>query len=155
MEAELKKILKDGALDADFKKVMTKADSEITGVADLLTKKKANEIITMIRKWEYDKETDADKKARTVKVIKMNMDKKAKDVDPTDKEITEGLYKLAISEYKNKTDTEIQTWEKAEENGDDPNNQKMSAMKEWFGFGHVGKSCLAYGGIVVVLGLIT
>jgi hypothetical protein len=26
----------------------------------------------------------------------------------------------------------------------------MSAMKEWFGFGSVGKSLLAYGGILIV-----
>jgi len=50
METELKKIFKDGALDADFKKAMTKADSDISNVADLLTKKKAKDIITLIRR---------------------------------------------------------------------------------------------------------
>jgi len=50
MEAELKKIFKDGALDDTFKVVMTKSDSEITDVANLLTKKKAKEVITLIRR---------------------------------------------------------------------------------------------------------
>src|SRR6185437_2271511 len=106
MEAELKKIFKDSKLDETFKEVMTKADSEITDVAQLLTKKKASEIITLIRRWEYDKDTD-DNKKKTIKIIKMNMAKK-KDDTLTDEEITSGLYKLAISEYSPKTDTEIE-----------------------------------------------
>jgi len=38
----------------------------------------------------------------------MNMDKKKEDADPTDEEITTALYKLAVSEYKQKSDSEIE-----------------------------------------------
>ena len=50
MKGELDKVLKNGALDDTFKTAMTKADSEITDLAKLLQKKKAQEIITLIRK---------------------------------------------------------------------------------------------------------
>jgi hypothetical protein len=50
MTAELKKVIKDNALDADFKKAMEKADAEITDLAKLFQKKKAKEIITLIRR---------------------------------------------------------------------------------------------------------
>ncbi|CAG8789824.1 11437_t:CDS:10, partial [Gigaspora margarita] len=95
-------VLSDGKLNDKFKEVMIKKDVELTDLAQLFKKKKAKEIITMIRRWEYDQETDNDKKSKTVKIIKMNMSKKPKDADPTDEEITTGLYKLAVGEYSQK-----------------------------------------------------
>jgi hypothetical protein len=106
MKAELEKIFTDGKLDETFKTAMTKADAEINSVADLLTKKKASEIITLIRKWEYDKDSETNKQ-KTVKIIKINMSKKPTDTDPTAEEITTGLYKLAVGDFKNKTEAEI------------------------------------------------
>jgi hypothetical protein len=50
MEAEIKKIIKDGKLNEDFKKVMEKEDSELVDLPNLFKKKKAQEIITLIRR---------------------------------------------------------------------------------------------------------
>ena len=125
VETELKKIFKNGTLDENFKKIITKADSEITDGAKLFQKKKAQEIITLIRKWEYDKATD---QVKTQKIIKMNMDKRPGDT-LTEEEITTGLYKLAISEYKQKSDSEIQEWEKAQANNGDNKDKEEHG---WF-----------------------
>jgi hypothetical protein len=133
MEAELKKVLENGKLKDTFKAVMTKADSEITDLAKLLQKKKAKEVITMIRRWEYDQESDSAKKTKTVKVIKINMNKKKDDADPTDEEITTGLYKLAISEYSQKSESEITAWEKgdSDNNNQTPNKDKWLRANNW------------------------
>jgi hypothetical protein len=50
MATEIGKVLKNKALDADFKKALEKTDSEITDLAKLLQKKKASEVITLIRR---------------------------------------------------------------------------------------------------------
>src|SRR6266511_308383 len=122
------KVIKDGKLDENFKKAMTKEDAEITDLVNLFKKKKAKDIITLIKRWEYEQETDNSKKEKLVKVIKMNMTKKKVDV-LTDKEITEGLYKLAVSEYQNKNDSEIATWEKGETNNDEQTPAKSFLEK--------------------------
>jgi hypothetical protein len=75
-------------------------------LAKLFQKKKAPQIITVIKRFAYDQETDSTKKERMLKEIKMNMTK-SKDVILTEEEITTGLYKLAVSEYQSKTDSEI------------------------------------------------
>ncbi|CAG8507548.1 8231_t:CDS:2 [Cetraspora pellucida] len=83
MKKELEKVLESGKLKATFKTVMTKAD-------------------------KYDQETDS-KKEKTAKIIKMNMNRKPEDANPTDEEITTGLYKLAVGEYSQKTEEQIKT----------------------------------------------
>src|SRR5207245_3924274 len=128
METELKKIFKDGALDADFKKAMTKLDSEITDVANLLTKKKAKEVITLIRRWEYDENTDADKRKKLVWTLELKDPKDDKkyleDKELSDKEINDVLYEIAVG-----TKT-LASQKKADETSDDtgnPNEEKLDS----------------------------
>jgi len=151
METELKKIFKDGALDADFKKAMTKLDSEITDVANLLTKKKAKEVITLIRRWEYDENTDADKRKKLVWTLELKDPKDDKkyleDKELSDKEINDVLYEIAVG-----TKT-LASQKKADETSDDTGNPNEEKLDSWFKFGkgNYGKPSLFYGGIFLAI----
>jgi len=164
MEAELKKVFKDNKLDADFTKLIQKEDAEITDIAKLFQKKKAQEIITLIEWFEYDK-LDEDKKAEKKKKIVWTLEMKDKDnkyfeedisgASITEKQIKDCLYDIAVG---NKS---LASTHKSNEpvnnpnpNGGDDGNKEMSAAKEWFGFGSVGKSLLAYFGIFAVIAIV-
>ena len=148
MKKELAKVIKNGALDADFKKAMTTADAELTDLAKLLTKKKAKEVITLIRKWEYDQASE-DKKSRQLKEIKMNLSKKPTD-NLSEAEISEGLYKLAVSEFSTKTDSEITQWEKGEEQQKNPKtDEKGHFAKNWVWY-LLGGSVFIGGALVMI-----
>jgi len=49
MTAEIKKVIQDTKLDEEFAKLIAKEDAGITDVAKLFQKKKAQDIITLIR----------------------------------------------------------------------------------------------------------
>ena len=148
METELKKIFKDNKLDEDFKKAMTKEDAEITDVANLLTKKKADKVIALIRRWEYDKKPQTEKD-KLVKVIKMNMNKEPGEANPTEEEITTGLYKLAVSQYSMKSDSEISTWENARDNPPQTQDPKGHLAKYWGWYAVAGILLATITGIVI------
>lgn len=162
MTAELKRVMVEGVINPDFQKIMTKADAEITDLGKLLTKKKAKEVITMIRRWEYDEGRDVwkdvekgDRRKKLVWTLELkdpdNNKKYLDDKELTDKEINDVLYQIATGA---KT---LRSEKKADEISDNNNNnggdnKEMSAMKEWFGFGSVGKSLLSYSGILLLIG---
>jgi hypothetical protein len=93
-------------LDAEFKKALTKEDSEITDLAQLFKKKKAKSIITLIKRFEYNHRNSEAEQKKLVKIIKMNMGKEKGDA-LTEAQITTGLFKLAVSEYTLKSEAEI------------------------------------------------
>jgi len=74
------------------------------------------------------------------------------DKELTDKEINDVLYEIAVGKKTLRSEKKADETETGDNN--DPNKKQdgeMSAMKEWFGFGSVGKSLLAYGGIVIFI----
>ncbi|CAG8835954.1 23949_t:CDS:1, partial [Gigaspora margarita] len=56
MKKELEKVLENSKLKETFE--IVKVEANITDLAKLLQKKKAQKIITMIRHWQYDQETN-------------------------------------------------------------------------------------------------
>ncbi|KLL04269.1 MAG: hypothetical protein MRERV_25c020 [Mycoplasmataceae bacterium RV_VA103A] len=135
MENLIKKVLPNGKLDDKFKEVMTKKDAELTDLAKLFKKKKAKEIITLIKRWEYDSDT-ADNQDKVDKIIKMNMGKSKSDI-LSEEQITTGLYKLAVGEYSQKTEAEIKSWEGGTENNQKPEEKffRINNPLMWGGIG--------------------
>jgi len=120
-------------------------------------------VITAIKRYEYDKlgdnepESNLDSKTQWERRIKKAYSK-GKDHSLTDAEINTAVYEVAIGAKTlsaKALDANLKEIETPQQ--DDPNKkapEKMSAFKEWFGFGHVGKSLLTYSGIIVVIGII-
>ena len=150
VEELLKKIIgADQKVKSDFLVEIQKKDAKLTDLKTLLAKE-PKEVITLIIRYEYDKDSQ-DNQQKTVKMIKMNMSKKKED-DLTKEEITTGLYKLAVGEYSSKTTAEIEKWEKGEEQDNDNNQQKPEKsffrMNNPWLWGIIGLSVATVVGIV-------